>query len=53
MKFKSIPLLLLLPVLMFVLVGCGGGSQPTDTPTPDIEATVEARVKEALAATSG
>ena len=45
MKLKPIPLLLLLPALM-VLVACGGASEPT----PDIEATVEARVKERLAA---
>ena len=34
MKPKSIPLLLVLPVLMVVLAGCGGGSQPSDSPTP-------------------
>jgi hypothetical protein len=42
MKLKSIPLLLLLSALM-VLVACGGASEPT----PDIEATVEARLAEA------
>ena len=34
MKLKSIPLLLILPVLMVVLAGCGRGSQPSDSPTP-------------------
>ena len=32
MKLKSIPLLLLLPALMLVLVGCGGDSESVDTP---------------------
>ena len=32
MTIKFIPLLLLLPAFM-LLAGCGGGSQPTDTPT--------------------
>ena len=31
MKLKSIPLLLLLPALMLLLIGCGGGSQPEST----------------------
>jgi len=35
MKLKSIPLLLLLPTLMMVLEGCGGGISESD-----IEATV-------------
>ena len=34
MKLKSIPRLLILPVLMLVLVGCGVDSQPPDIPTP-------------------
>ena len=37
MKLKSIPLLLLLPMLMLVLVACGGGDTaplPTYTPYP-------------------
>ena len=45
MKLKSILLLLLLPALMLLLGGCGGGLSEAD-----IEATVEARVKERLAA---
>ena len=34
MKLKAIPLLLLLPALMVVLVGCRGDSQPTPEPSP-------------------
>jgi len=36
MKLKFIPLLLLLPTLMLVMAGCGGGTQPSPTapPTP-------------------
>ena len=44
MKLKSISLLLLLPVLMVLLVACGGGSEPL----PDIEATVEAEVQKRI-----
>jgi hypothetical protein len=44
MKLK--PILLLLPALMLVLVVCGGATEPT----PDIDAMLEAKVKEALAA---
>ena len=42
MKLKSIPLLLLLPVLMVVLVGCGAGTAsllPTYTPYPTYAST--------------
>ncbi|MCL0044510.1 hypothetical protein M1N24_03145 [Dehalococcoidia bacterium] len=49
MKLKLIPLVLLLPALM-VLVSCGGASEPTLVPptaTPDIEATIQARLTEA------
>ena len=48
MKLKPIPLLLLLPALM-LLAACGGESAPTlvaPTATPDIEATVQARLDE-------
>jgi predicted GH43/DUF377 family glycosyl hydrolase len=45
MKLKCIPLLLLLPVLMLVLSGCGGDATaplstytPTATPTPEVVA---------------
>ena len=53
MKLKPLPLLLLLllPALM-VLVACRGASEPTlvaPTATPDVEATVEARLAEATA----
>ena len=40
MKLKAIPLLLLLPALMVVLVGCGGDSQNVATSTPLPETTV-------------
>ena len=39
MKLKSIPLLLLLPALMLLLVGCRGDSQPPPKPTPVTAAT--------------
>jgi hypothetical protein len=42
MKRKSI-LLLILSAFMLVLVACGGDTQPT----PDIDATVEAKVAHA------
>ena len=45
MKLKCIPLLLLLPVLMLVLAGCGGDATAplsaytsTATPTPEVVA---------------
>jgi hypothetical protein len=43
MKFKAIPLLL--PALMLVLAGCGGGISESE-----IEVTVEARLAEELSA---
>ena len=46
MKLKSIPLMLMLPTLMLLLAGCGGEPEST----LDIEATVEAKVKEILTA---
>jgi hypothetical protein len=60
MKLKFIPLLLLLPVLMLVLVACGGDAEPvsSSTPyptytsvpsaTPNLESTVKAKVEEVL-----
>jgi len=62
MTLKTIALLLLLPALMLLLVSCGRGSQtantptlattatPTAAPTVDIDAIVEAKVKERIAA---
>ena len=35
---------------MLVLAGCGGTQQPTRAPTPDIDATVAARIREERAA---
>jgi len=45
MNLKSIPLRLLPAAFMLVLAGCGGTQQPTRAPTPDIDATVEARIR--------
>jgi len=34
MKLKAIPLLLILPVLMLLVAGCGGDNEPLPTYTP-------------------
>ena len=46
MKLKSIPLLLLMPTVILLVTACGADNQPL----PDIDATVESRLKERLAA---
>ena len=46
MKLKAILLLLLMPTVILLVTACGADNQPL----PDIDATVEARLKERLAA---
>ena len=45
MKLKSIPLMLMLPVLMAAMVGCGAGNQTADTPTTEAKDAAEVKVE--------
>ena len=47
MKYKAVALIGCL-VLLQIVMACGGTPQRTPAPTPDIEATVEARLQEPL-----